>query len=442
MRRRPLAAAAVLVGLAAAGCSLVNSLDPVERVAEGDVAAADAAVAPLPSASAPPDAGPDVPDAPIAPGTLEGAIVVAGQVEDDAGVLANGLTVLDPKTGAEIDPAKRESMTLAAIRYDGLRDLWYLFESGNGDFVPGAADTVFLHVRQLDATGTWTELSKTQVPAPQWYESIAVLRERIGYVAYAPVDSGSSFEFASFDTSDPASVKPMDTLDLPSAPVTALGTRSSTGPGGVVNLLRYNAGSCDGGLCDVEYLPVRVPNSGQPVLAPVVVVGQSKSGSLVGASYAKRELDLVLFPRVASGAPTTAQLYQPITAQPEGMPSSFTISDTGLRRPAIAECDGIAFTVGTNSDVYVHAIPLTGDGTGTPAKESTGHSGQSVYFEPYTKTVIAPFSQGAGYDYTAFRLGGTPSAPTLTARKADWAPPKDLRPILLGIRSPLPFPCP
>jgi hypothetical protein len=64
-----------------------------------------------------------------------------------------------------------------------------------------------------------------------------------------------------------------------------------------------------------------------------------------------------------------------------------------------------------------------------------------VYFEPSTKTVLAPFAQGAGFDYSAFKLEGTETAPALTKRTADWTPPSDLRPILLGIREPLPIVC-
>src|SRR4029079_3130016 len=132
---------------------------------------------------------------------------------------------------------------------------------------------------------------------------------------------------------------------------------------------------------------------------------------IAAAAYPRRELDLLVVPRLASDAGTTAQLFAPVTHNAEGSPSSTFVNDTGIRRPAIAECQGVAFTVGTNSDLNLHAIPLTGDGTGTPTKVSTQHSGQAVYFEPFTQTVLATFNQGAGFDYGAFRLGGTSAAP-------------------------------
>ena len=96
--------------------------------------------------------------------------------------------------------------SIAGVQYDGLRDLWYLFESKIADFVPGANDEVVLHVRQLDAkTGVWTELSKRTVPTLQSYDSIGVTRERLSYVAYKAPEAGAGLEYVTFNTSNPVS---------------------------------------------------------------------------------------------------------------------------------------------------------------------------------------------------------------------------------------------
>ena len=68
-----------------------------------------------------------------------------------------------------------------------------------------------------------------------------------------------------------------------------------------------------------------------------------------------------------------------------------------------------------------------------------GHSGQGVYFEPFTNTILLPFSQGLNFQLTAFRhnggsfsqINGTPI----------WQPPPDLRPDFIAVRAPIPFPC-
>ena len=76
------------------------------------------------------------------------------------------------------------------------------------------------------------------------------------------------------------------------------------------------------------------------------------------------------------------------------------------------------------------------------ARSATTHSGQSVYFEPYTSTVLSPFTQGDGYVLTAFTLGGSMSSPTLTPRQSGWTPPADVRPEVLAVRAPIPVKCP
>ena len=133
--------------------------------------------------------------------------------------------------------------------------------------------------------------------------------------------------------------------------------------------------------------------------------------------------------------------YDPVLHTEQQAPTDFVITDTGLKRAAVSNCANVAFVVGTNGDLRVHAVPIQANGGGTPSSASTGHSGQSVYFEPSTKTVLAPFAQGAGFDFSAFKLEGTSAAPLLTKRTADWNPPSDLRPILLGIREPEPIVC-
>lgn len=435
-------------GVAAGGCSLINSPDDVKHVAEPAIHPGDATVNPL-ALGSPVDASVKVDTGTPIKLSTGGAIVVGGLVADAAGHDTNVLTVIDPTTGAELAPNKRETFALAAVKYDGLRDLWYLFEASNQvfpDFVPGPAATVTLHVRSLDSSGTWTEHSKLTVPVPHYYENIVVLRDRISYVAYVGADTGSAVELVTFDTHDPAAIVKLDSLPLAKAPNVMLGTRSSTGPGGVLSIMQIDTDptACNdaGTICDLRAQAVRVPNSGQPVLGllsdPIAVA--PKTAALTGASHAKRELELVIIPRAGNGQPTFAQLFQPVTQAAEGDLINFTVSDGTLRRGAIAECDDVFFTVGTNGDLNVHAVPLAGD-AGTPFKTSTGHSGQAVYFEPFTKTVLATFAQGAGFDYSAFKLTGSSLKPVLARRDTDWTPPKDVRPVLLGIRAPVPFTC-
>jgi hypothetical protein len=443
-RKRPFRILLAASLVAAAGCSLVNSFDDVAPRTDGTYAQADATVIDVvpPSDVVTTDSsGSDSGDAAIASG---GAIVVGGRVEDDAGALHYVLSVLDPANGHEI--GTRENMVVAGLQYDGLRDLWYIFESKSNDFVPGANDQVVLHVRELNAkTGAWTERSQRTVPVIQSFDSIGVTRERITYVAYQAPEAGSGLEYVTLNTQNPAQVTDVNKLSVDVTPFGAMSTRSATGAGGYVNYLRINTNDCDAGnICQMELLPVRITNNA-PQFDPIVPLGYTVRFNV--PSYAAltppTDLDLVIFPRSGNdaSAPSTIRRYDPVLHTEQQAPTDFIITDTGLKRAAVSNCANVAFVVGTNGDLRVHAIPIQANGGGTPTSASTGHSGQSVYFEPSSKTVLAPFAQGAGFDFSAFKLEGTSAAPALTKRTSDWTPPSDLRPILLGIREPLPIQC-
>lgn len=371
-----------------------------------------------------------------------GAIVVAGQLETTDGSLSTEvLTVLDPATGREIGP--REPMIVAGIRYDGLRDLWYVFESKGADFVPSPADEVILHVRALDlATGVWTERGAISVPPLQNYESIGVVRDRLVFVAHPASDAGGGVRVVTIDTTDPSKPAIADQQTTDRAPLGIVATRSSNGrPGGVANLVRLNSGACVNGQCPIEIVRVLISNSAEPVINPPVEIGTTSRFAMPGyATFAGANRDVIVFPRTSNAGPSTVSLFDPFNQQPvqQTAAASFVINDATLRRAAVSECTRTIFVVGTNGDFDLHAVPAFDIGGGTPTKISTGHSGQSVYFEPTTRTVIAPFGQGTGFDYSAFRLGGTPETPVLTKRTADWSPPTDIRPLLLAVREPVP----
>jgi hypothetical protein len=436
--RRPLRAL-ILALMGAAGCTLVNGFDDVKPLIEGAYEA---------GASQADGNLPDAPAVDSGPGPA-GAIVMGALAETD-GSLTSVLTVLDPATGNEMAP--REKMVVSAIRYDGLRDIWYIFEASGKDFVTGPNEGTVLHVRSLDrASGAWSELSKLDVPTLQSYDSVAVVRERIGYVSYAPLDAGLeggpvAIEFSSFDTSNPAALKPFPRLPLPAtpAPLGALATRSTTGPGGTINLVRLNTGACAPG-CAVEFIRVQVPtNGGAPSLGDITTVGSTTRFALPGfVAVASTGRDVLILPPVApdAGVPTTFNLLDPVSYTPDGVPVEHVMKDVVLHPAAVAECPKIVFVVGTNADTNLHAVPLATGGTSTFVP--TDHSGQAVYFESSSSTVLAPFSQGGGKKISAFKLEGTALAPTLRERQApDWAPPQDLRPVVFAVREPLPVVCP
>ena len=160
---RVLVLAGVFAALGAPACTLLNTFDSVkplrdggdqvegglEASAMGD--ASDSSVADAAGDSTLGDAGPDG-AADAGPPPDKGVIVVGGVANaGDGGVdagLVSVLTALAPEDGTEL-PHARERLNVASVQYDGLRDLWYVFESGGAGFFPTPTDPVFLHVRQL-----------------------------------------------------------------------------------------------------------------------------------------------------------------------------------------------------------------------------------------------------------------------------------------------------
>jgi hypothetical protein len=146
------------------------------------------------------------------------------------------------------------------------------------------------------------------------------------------------------------------------------------------------------------------------------------------------------------GTTVTLTQYTPQSGAPVATPPLLVGTNDQFTKPlAFAECLKQALVVGTNQDLSVIARPMTTSPGVTNSGQTsvqTGHSGQGVYFEPYTSTVIAPFSQGTGYEISAFSLTGTKDAPALAKRISDWAPPADLRPEIIATRTPIAFKCP
>jgi hypothetical protein len=404
------------------------------------------------------DGGPNFPDI--------GAIVISGRVSDDAGNLQGVLTAIDPTTGNEL-PNAREMLNVPIVLYDGPRDIWFIVETNGQSLFPTPTDKAVLHVRTLDpASGTWTDLGTLQVPPPV-FGLAAVITNRLVYVGFDRlVDSSTGTSFVTLDTTDPADPKiyaASTPLDI--QPQGIIGSRSRSGNGGPVNMLESVQCPNDGGVADdagdagsggigggycLAIQHVTVPTNPDPATLGTALqlgpfFGRPAYGSYLGLPPGDAPVDVVAWslPGGNPGSPgaTAIHTYSPQNDAVNGTPISIQTSDGFFQPFAFAECQQQAILTATNEDLSVYAIPL-GSAGGTLAQAMTTHSGQSVYFEPYTNTVLSPFTQGDGYVLDAFTLGGTASNPTLTQRSTGWNPPADVRPEVLGIRRPLPLKCP
>lgn len=422
-----------LLATSGAACTLLNALDELKPAAglnpDGSTTGGDGGPA-ADSSSSPTEAGPN-PNGPP-----KGVIVVGGALVPDAGTApaAHVLTALDPTTGAEL-PKARRPMTVAAVAYDDARDVWYIFQSNTDSYFPNPKDGVTLHVKKIDTyTGEWSDLTSIPVPPIVAFTHVGVIADRLVYIAYRRTDADADQDMVTIDTSVSDKVGIVDTTQLTGpVPFGLMATRGTTGSqAGFVNLLRRSG--CDGGGTCLDIVNYQFPD-GKPVFKQARTLGQV-FGSPAYGSYRRGGVDVLAWRASANDPSMPIHQLTPATLGEGTAEIPFSSNDLFLKPMAFSDCLKQALIVGTNQDLSVSAKPLETQTTKS-ARVVIQHSGQAVVYEPYTSTVLAPFSQGPNYELSAVTLGGTEDGPTLTIRtKSDWTPPPELRPEIVATRSP------
>jgi hypothetical protein len=451
-------------------CTFINTYSDLKPQVSPPDAAPEMDSSALPDQAA--EAAPP-PDVIVAqPSPSDGVIVIGGTVSTDAGD-ENVLTALDPRTGTEF-PKARVPMNVAAVLYDPTpgREYWYVFESGGAGIYPTPTDPYFLHVRQIDrVTGAWTELAKVQVPAGVSFLTTATLAGAVSYVAYgnnpdasAPLDAPMPIDgtdagavmlptvpgkvgLVTIDTHDLAHLTNC-VYPLTAQPNSVIGTTSPTlAQGGYATLGNYpSKGSMTPFLVPAECDSINT----HPVPQPTITLPTGNPG--FGMLTANTTAQILVGSKGFGPGPTLITAFDPTTGMSTGnitLQGQFSgFNDGNIHPLAYSECLNTAYVIGTNTDTNVWFASLAGagqqldDGGALPitaTDQPMGHSGQAVYFEPFTKTVLLPFSQGDNYKLTAFRFTGV--AYTSITNTPLWQPPADLRPNFVATRIPVPFPC-
>jgi hypothetical protein len=436
----------------AAACSVINSYADVKQTP------ADASME-SGRAEAGDDSSADSGGIQDAGASDRGVIVVSGNIRDEAGTPGEGvLTALDPATGKEL-PNAREAVNAPVVLYDGNRDLWLVIESDS--LFPGAGDGAKFYTRTLDpVTGKWTTLQSLQVPAPVFNQAV-VLNQRIAYLA--PVKGGAlgAEELVTIDTEDPTNLSAPAEMALPTPPIGMIGTRAVQSIGGVVDLLVQETCPADagqvvdedggeagaaGGTCSSSCLAIQHVVSPAPPAPPTPTLyehlGPYCGPPAYGSFLSGGPVDVIMW-SLKNGpntpGPTSIHEFVPQNLT-QSCPIPVSIPDGFFHPLAFAECQQQALVVETNEDLNLYAIPLSA-ANGTPARFTLGRSGQGVYFEPFTSTVLAPFSQGPGVILQALTLSGDMANPKL-AMRSNWNPPPELAPQILAIRNLVPPHCP
>lgn len=463
MRVRDVGIAVLLGAIGSAGCILINSFDevkahladsgpPAESGVPDSVVHNDADA--IATETTPPPVDADVgPDAPLVED--HGLLVVGGEIAAGS-ARQQKLFVIDPLDGSELS---REDMTVSAVVFDGKGDRWYIFQNAAPTHVqPVPGDKITLHVRTWNLQGRkWDpDLKTIDVPTLVEHGVMAMLNGEIAYVAYT--DTGSlGLTLLNANASDPSKIgligsKPTYDLPVTSGILALLGTPNGSSTGGWVSLL--HKGTCTGSgdtACPLETYRVQVPNSFvDPVVAttpkPAAAIPNSTSltpGWGVRLSPAEH---LVAIPHTDTDPNGTIVRIEPTTGDTIGsLKWSMAASATKQLKPmASSECNGgTIFAIELISE-QIYAIPVS-----DPAhaiNQKSDNPGQFLVWEPYTRTVIAPYSQGTGKELLAYQMkvdAATKKPVSLVKRTgASWKVPDDLFPNIVGVKQLNSDPCP
>lgn len=429
-------------------CTFVNGFDDVKPLTAKDTGTITDSVVTetdLDTGTVVTDSGVDTP---VDTGPVDrGLVVVSGQIAGDAGPGQPVLTVLDPADGKRL--GTDEKITVVAVKYDGAHDRWYLWINKSGtSFDPVSTTEIELQIRTYDRTkSTWTTLSTLKVPTIVDEATSTVLKDRLAYVSYT---TATTFELTVIDTTTataPKVISPGLALTVP--PIGVIGTPAPTG-GGTVNMLSVTSGTgCTGGVCKVAFQRATVPaapnpatSSGTKQVADTldIAAGQPAWGSFYNGGSPQ---DLLMVPPTGAATKATLIRLSPISNDPVTgtTPVAFTVAKNTLRSLTVSECLKTAFVTDLNG-TQVYGVPLAFDGT--PNVFGLGRSGQRLYFEPYTHTVLAPYrASAAAFEIAALEVTGTDKAPVFKKRGgSSWSPPAELQPTLLAVKAPNDFPCP
>jgi hypothetical protein len=382
-----------------------------------------------------------------------GLIALGARVTDGTGTSV--LSVLD-ETGAELS---REELSVAALAHDGApgRDVWYVFIAEE-IFPIDPTRPADLEVRRFDSVAReWTTVSRTTALPPPRAGQLVVLNQRLAYLSYRNSDQAETLTL--LDTTDLSDISAEEvpvTTGADTRLVGLLGARGSatdsTVDGGTLNLMLSECTSATA--CALGIQPYFVGGS--------AVAGTFEPlGDYVGStSFANAIRERRSFVTFLGAGDSQVHLFDidpfdPTEVDDSALPSmSSTVGGLSL-----LECEGVV-VVAEGNENQLRGVSLAG---GATRPFDLMRAGQALHFEPFSRTLLAPFNSdplepapdagngmGAGGASSGFDAsidafvvtGNGSSAPTITARTAaQWSPPADLAPLTLAVRNPETFEC-
>ncbi len=410
------------------GCTVLNSFDDLATVAPADESGGSSSTGGMGGGSGGGDTGGDA-GASSGGGSGGGTVVaekglVVAQAVDGADTSHIFLSALSPQTGEEL---KREDGNFTGLAYEADRDIWFLLKSSGSLLTPVPSDQPKLEARKFDRlTNAWTPLATNPitVPSPLDNASVFALPKRVIVLTYVdPSDLNQGAEARIYDTTDPNDIVEADGSPVDIGPIAEIkgGVVAPLPVGGNLNIVRK--GNCVGSDCDLSLLLVQVLGDGISVGTPQKVGTLATGNPNVATAYNMVDDQLVLsFPK-SDGTTGYIEQFDPQNHSTNATQYEFG-SNQAQPRMAYDPCDQVAYVTG-GLTTSITAVPFNNP---TPKSILLGHNGQSLIFEPFTRSIFAPLEAASDYGITAFQINGTDMAPNLKKRLSDWSPPADLKP--------------
>ena len=378
----------------------------------------------------------------------KGIVVLGGR--DESGP---ALTVLDALTGERLgsDPMVGGAQ-IAGVAYDGApgRDLWFVFTAA--DFPPAPDKAADLQVRRYDdRLGAWRPVASFTTLPPPVPGTLVVLNERLAYLSHRVQGTAVTPWITILDTTNPAAITQV-TYEPAATPnverIGLLGTRGTANDpratGGTLNVI--SRANCDSTnlVCQMVILPVAVGTTVSDFIPHVL--GDYRGKPAFAAAITRRQNLFALPPLVAG---QTVRVFRAPPEAPEDAQSTpFPSEAAQIGDLTFAECQN-AVMFSTVTDQTLNGVSSQNVGTFV----DLARPGQLVQYEPFSRSVIAPYNPNAGtgsggaggaanmpsidaYDVTTNQLGTS-----IEIVKRDWAAPSDVFATSLAVRFILPYSC-
>lgn len=374
----------------------------------------------------------------------EGLVVVSARTAE--GPDSEQVLAILSEDGSELD---RETVSVAAIAHDGAaeRDVWFVFVAE--DIFPiDRTRPADLEVRRYNPDGPgWTVVSEVTALPPPRAGHIAVLNGYLAYLSYRNSDEAETLTI--LDTRDLEDIKKLPDNQVPEvltgvnqSLLGLLGARGSpTNRRAVGGTLNVMIGDCTRTECPLIVQPLFI---GSQVTAGTAVDVAVYNGTPAFASALTERRSFVSMSTADEGARLFE--FDPFDVS-DVSDSPVATTTTTMNGLAILECES-ALVLSEGEEARLRGVSLTGNvGQGYALMRP----GQELYFEPYTRRLLAPYNEDIAVSepepgfgsIDAFTLKGNGvSAPTITpVAEKDWAPPDDLVPLTMAVRMPPTFSC-